>query len=443
MALITTNRYEMKRFILLISCMLFATHVLANSISSVRLWRAPDHTRLVFDLDSPIDYKLISLAEPDRLVLDISDTTLGTSLDDIELTNTPIVKIRYAGRNNNDLRVVLDLNNQVQPRSFLLKPNGDAGHRLVVDLNDIEGTAVVSEPARDPKLDEKRNVVVAIDAGHGGEDPGASGPTKSREKHVVLAIAKVLAEEINAQPGFEAVLVRKGDYYIKHKRRWEIARESRADLFISVHADAFTDPRAKGSSVYALSRKGTTSAMARFLADSENVDLAGEVNLGDQEEMVAKTLTDLVMTSSLVTSLDIGERIIGAMGKVTHMHSKRVELANFRVLKAPDIPSLLVETGFISNPSEEKKLNSSNHQKKLAKAITSGLKAYFESNPPMGTLLAWQREASEKAKHVVVRGDSLTSIASRYGVSMAALKKANNLNSNTIRIGQTLRIPSS
>jgi len=433
----------MKRVIVLFFGMLLALNSFANSVSSVRLWRAPDHTRLVFDLDNPIDYKLMTLASPDRLVIDISDTAIKASMRDIELQDSPILKIRHAKRNKNDLRVVLDLKTKVQPRSFLLKPNGDAGHRLVVDLNDIAKTQVPADPVRDPKLDEKRNIVVAIDAGHGGEDPGASGPSKTREKHVVLEISRVLAEEINARPGFEAVLVRKGDYYIKHKRRWEIARENRADLFISVHADAFTDPRAKGSSVYALSRKGTTSAMARFLADSENVDLAGEVNLGDQEEMVAKTLTDLVMTSSLVTSLDIGGRIIGAMGKVTHMHSKRVELANFRVLKAPDIPSILLETGFISNPGEEKKLTNKSHQKKLAKAITSGLESYFKSNPPIGTLLAWEREAAEREKHVVSRGDSLSSIASRYGVSLASLKQANNLKSNNIRVGQTLRIPHS
>jgi N-acetylmuramoyl-L-alanine amidase len=287
----------------------------------------------------------------------------------------------------------------------------------------------------------KRDIVVAIDAGHGGEDPGASGPSKTREKHVVLEIAKELKATIDGQPGFKAVLVRQGDYYVQHKRRWEIARENKADLFISIHADAFTDPRAKGSSVFALSRKGTTSAMARFLADSENVDLAGEVSLGDQEEMVAKTLTDLVMTSSLVASLDVGERIIGTMDDVTHLHSKRVELANFRVLKAPDVPSILIETGFISNPEEEKKLISKSHQRKLANAITEGVTSYFKSNPPMGTFLAWQREQTELNTHVVGRGESLTKIANSYGVTLDALKQANNLKKNTIHVGQKLRIP--
>lgn len=416
----------------------------ANDVSSVRLWRSPDNTRLVFDLASPVEYKIIPLSSPDRLVIDLKDATLKSSFKGIDLSETPIVKIRHAVRNKGDLRVVLDLKMAIQPRSFLLKPNGDAGHRLVVDLNDATSAKQSAEVVTtEPKNDARRDIVVAIDAGHGGEDPGASGPNKVREKHVVLAIAKQLAEQINRQPGYRAELVRKGDYYVKHKRRWEIAREKRADLFLSIHADAFTDPRAKGSSVYALSRKGTTSAMARFLADSENVDLAGEVSLGDHEEMVQKTLTDLVMTSSLVSSIDVGERIIKQMGGMTDLHSKRVELANFRVLKAPDIPSILVETGFISNPKEERKLSDKRHQQKLAEAITQGIKEYFEESPPMGTLVAWQKDNRNASEHVIQRGDTLSKIAALYDTSVAQLKRENALKNNVIHVGQTLRIPRS
>lgn len=431
----------MQRFLILLCALVFASHSFANNITSVRLWRSPEYTRLVFDVDAPVDYKIMTLSGPERIVIDLNSIALKTSLQDLSVAQTPIARLRSAKRGSADLRVVLDLEKVVKPRSFMLQPNGDAGHRLVLDLYDVSIAPQKVVEAESVVRDEKRDIVVAIDAGHGGEDPGASGPSKTREKHVVLEIAKELKAEIDQQAGFKAVLVRNGDYYIQHKRRWEIARENKADLFISIHADAFSDPRAKGSSVYALSRKGTTSAMARFLADSENVDLAGEVSLGDQEEMVAKTLTDLVMTSSLVASLDVGERIIASMDDVAHMHSKRVELANFRVLKAPDVPSILVETGFISNPEEEKKLTNKTHQRKLASAITQGVTGYFKRNPPMGTLLAWEREASERESHIVSRGESLTKIASNYGVSLDALKKANGLKNNTIRIGQKLRIP--
>ncbi len=420
-----------------------ASSAWANDVSSLRLWRSPDHTRLVFDLDQPVDYNIIPLSSPDRLVIDLADARLKASFKKLDLSDTPIVKIRHAKRNKGDLRVVLDLKTSVQPRSFLLKPSGDAGHRLVLDLNDVTTSKPSTVVASEPKPEARRDIVVAIDAGHGGEDPGASGPSKVREKHVVLAIAQKLADQLNRKPGFQAVLVRTGDYYVKHKRRWEIARENRADLFLSIHADAFTDPRARGSSVYALSRKGTTSAMARFLADSENVDLAGEVSLGDHEEMVQKTLTDLVMTSSLVSSIDVGERIIGKMGELTDLHSKRVELANFRVLKAPDIPSILIETGFISNPKEERKLSDKRHQQKLAQAITQGVMAYFEENPPMGTMLSWQKDNKNASEHVIQRGETLSKIASLYNTSVAQLKRENALKSNVIHVGKTLRIPRS
>lgn len=437
------RRVAMKTIITALLSLSFALSAWANDVSSVRLWRSPDNTRLVFDLDQPVEYKIIPLASPDRLVIDLNDARLKASFTSLDLSNTPIAKIRHATRNKGDLRVVLDLKNSVQPRSFLLKPSEDAGHRLVVDLNDVVKDKPAAVVASEPKADAKRDIVVAIDAGHGGEDPGALGPSKIREKHVVLAIAKQLAEEINRQPGYRAVLVRTGDYYLKHKRRWEIARENRADLFLSIHADAFTDPRARGSSVYALSRKGTTSAMARFLADSENVDLAGEVSLGDHEEMVQKTLTDLVMTSSLVSSIDVGERIIGQMGNMTDLHSKRVELANFRVLKAPDIPSILIETGFISNPKEETKLSDTKHQQKLAKAITRGVVDYFAESPPMGTLIAWQKDNQNGHEHVIRRGETLSKIAALYNTSVAQLKSENALKNNTIHVGQTLRIPRS
>jgi N-acetylmuramoyl-L-alanine amidase len=295
----------------------------------------------------------------------------------------------------------------------------------------------------------KRNIVIAIDAGHGGEDPGAIGPGKIYEKTVVLQIAKELQRQINAEKGFRAELVRTGDYFIPLRKRTEIARKKGADLFVSVHADAAPRSSAYGASVFALSDRGATSETARWLADSENrsdlIGGAGNVSLDDKDRMLAGVLLDLSMTASLSSSLNVGQKVLSNMGRITPLHKRRVEQAGFMVLKSPDIPSILVETGFISNPSEARKLQTRSHQQALARSIHSGVKQFFHENPPPGTYVAWLRDAGKIAagprEHVVRSGESLALLAQRYQVSLASLRSANGLKSDTIKIGQTLSIP--
>lgn len=415
----------------------------AAQVQAMRLWVAPDHTRVVFDLDSPVNYRLITLSNPDRLVIDLDQATMAAKADKLDLDNSPVRQVRHGRRDNEQLRVVFDLKQSVKPRSFLLPPQGDYGHRLVVDLQDPDKTATVVKSQRDFK--QFRDVVVAIDAGHGGEDPGASGPNRLREKHVVLAIAKELYQLLEQEPGYKPVLIRKGDYYVSLKGRRDLARKAQADLLVSVHADAFTDARAHGASVYALSKRGASSASARFLAEEANsADLVGGVTLSDKDDVLAGVLTDLSMTASLDASLTVGEEVLKEMGQSARLHSKRVEQAAFAVLKSPDIPSILVETGFISNPGEARKLASRRYQKRMAKHIFDGIDRWFRSSPPPGTRLAALRSGELKPReYVVVRGDTLSEIAARHNVTVNALRNHNSLAGNTIRIGQKLVIPAS
>ncbi len=452
----------------------------ATEVRSVRLWRAPDNTRLVFDLSGPVQHSVFTLAAPNRIVIDVSGATLATRLDQLSLSNTPITAVRSAQRSPTDLRLVLDLSATVAPKSFTLAPNQQYGHRLVVDLfddasgaappaqvappastaaNQTPATGTALPPAVTPSTSAsalppipggKRDIVVAIDAGHGGEDPGALGPGKKIfEKNVTLAISKELQRQINAEKGFRAELVRTGDYFIPLRKRTEIARKKGADLFVSIHADAAPRAAAFGASVFALSDRGATSETARWLADSENqsdlIGGAGNVSLDDKDRMLAGVLLDLSMTASLSSSLNVGQKVLSNMGSITPLHKRRVEQAGFMVLKSPDIPSILVETGFISNPNEANKLSSHSHQQALARSITTGVKQFFQQNPPPGTYIAWLRDTGKIApgprEHVVTSGESLALIAQRYQVSLAALRGANSLKSDTIKVGQTLSIP--
>ena len=441
----------------------------ASDVRSVRLWRAPDNTRLVFDLSGPVQHSVFTLTAPDRIVIDISGAKLATPLDKLALSNTPITAVRSAQRTPDDLRVVIDVSAQVTPKSFTLAPNQQYGNRLVVDLFDQPSDAAPSLPSTTtasqppvpvtptqappkaaPVPGGKRDIVIAIDAGHGGEDPGALGPTKGQfEKNVTLAIAKELQRQVNAQKGFRGELVRTGDYFIPLRKRTEIARKKGADLFVSIHADAAPRAAAFGASVYALSDRGATSETARWLADTENqsdlIGGAGNVSLEDKDRMLAGVLLDLSMTASLSSSLNVGQKVLGQMGQVTPLHKRRVEQAGFMVLKSPDIPSILVETGFISNPSEARKLHSAAHQQSLSRSIVTGVKQFFEQNPPPGTYIAWLRDNGKVAQgpreHRVASGESLALIAQRYQVSLASLRSANSLKSDVIKVGQTLQIP--
>ncbi|WDH38205.1 N-acetylmuramoyl-L-alanine amidase [Pseudomonas chlororaphis] len=440
----------------------------ATQVRSVRLWRAPDNTRLVFDLSGPVQHSVFTLTAPDRLVIDINGAALGGPLN-VSTANTPITAMRSAQRTPTDLRVVIDLKKAVTPKSFTLTPNAQYGNRLVVDLFDNPADAAPTPPPAPnvatvpavpvtptkpeiklpPAPAGKRDIVVVIDAGHGGEDPGASGSRGQHEKDVVLAIARELQRQINGLKGFRAELTRTGDYFIPLRGRTEIARKKGADLFVSIHADAAPSRAAFGASVFALSDRGATSETARWLADSENrsdlIGGAGNVSLDDKDRMLAGVLLDLSMTASLTSSLNVGQKVLSNIGRVTPLHKQRVEQAGFMVLKSPDIPSILVETGFISNANEASKLATVSHQQALARSISSGVRQFFQQNPPPGTYIAWLRDSGKIAQgprdHRVSPGETLAMIAVRYQVSAATLRSANNLSSDELKIGQTLTIP--
>ncbi|KDN99560.2 MULTISPECIES: N-acetylmuramoyl-L-alanine amidase [Pseudomonas] len=438
-----------------------------TQVKSMRLWRAPDNTRLVFDLSGPVQHSVFTLTAPDRLVIDINGATLAAPLS-VSTSNTPITSVRSAQRTPTDLRVVVDLKKSVTPKSFILAPNAQYGNRLVVDLFDQEADAapppptppVATTPAvpvtpaqpaikLPPVPNGKRDIVIAIDAGHGGEDPGASGSRGQHEKDIVLAIAKELQRQINTEKGFRAELTRTGDYFIPLRKRTEIARKKGADLFISIHADAAPSKAAFGASVFALSDRGATSETARWLADSENrsdlIGGAGNVSLDDKDRMLAGVLLDLSMTASLSSSLNVGQKVLGNMGRITPLHKQRVEQAGFMVLKSPDIPSILVETGFISNANEAAKLATPSHQQSLARSIHSGVRQFFQQNPPPGTYVAWLRDSGKIAQgpreHSVRPGETLAMIAVRYQVSVASLRSANSLKTDELKVGQHLNIP--
>jgi len=443
------------------SAMLAAAPV---TIKSVRIWAAPENTRVVFDLDGPVDHKVTTLDEPARMVIDFEEAALLNKLPGPVTADRFISSLRNSTQDRG-LRIVLDLKKSSKVRSFQLPPNEKYSHRLVVDIYDETSKQVASEtkqvvseteqvamlqpavssspqpnntPA--PADSSAREVVIAIDAGHGGDDPGSIGPSGTHEKVISLKIAKKLAEKINRVNGMRAVLIRDGDYFISLRDRIRKARQHKADLFVSIHADAFKDPRVSGSSVYVLSQRGASSEHAKWLAARENAaDLIGGVKLEDKDNVLASVLLDLSQTASLEASIDVAERVLGGLKKVGNVHKKRVESAAFAVLKSPDIPSLLIETAYISNPKEEKKLLSAAFQDTLTNAILDGLVGYFRLRPPENTIIALNREQ----EHVITRGDTLSGIAERYRVSLNTLRQANGLRNDRIRIGQKLTIPTS
>ncbi|MFL1406055.1 N-acetylmuramoyl-L-alanine amidase [Marinobacter sp. M1N3S26] len=440
------------RLLVVAALLLSPVAVSATEVEGARIWPAPDHTRLVFDTRSQVRHTIFSLENPSRLVIDMEDTSLDADLDQLDLSDSPVRRIRSAPRNGNDLRVVLDLEKDIKPRSFLLEPNQQYGHRLVVDLiqEDRESLDSLTKPIVRDQSDSKRDIIVVIDAGHGGEDPGAIGPSGTREKDVVLAMARRLEALIDSKPGYEARLTRTGDYYIDLRRRILLARKHKADLFVSVHADAFRSPQPNGASVFALSQRGATSETARWLARSENrsdlIGGEGGVTLGDKDDVLAGVLLDLSMTASINASVGVGGYILEELGGVTRLHKPGVEQAAFVVLKSPDIPSILVEAGFISNPREERNLTSSAHQEKIAQAVFEGINAYFNNVPPPGTLLAWQNRqegGGAVTEYRVQRGDTLSAVARRNQVTVEALKRVNGLTDDVVMVGQTLQIPSS
>ena len=385
--------------------LLLALPAWAQEPTAARLWPSPDYTRLAIESHGTIEYRYFQLGDPDRLVIDLHDVTPNAVLDKLPAAvqaDDPFVSSIRVGLNRPGVtRVVLALKAAVKPSVFNLPPNGSYGNRLVVDLYPAQGKrfsaaqilqgqdteAASAAPQAPPAVPRQRKVVIVIDPGHGGEDPGATGPDGVHEKTVTLAIAKRIKALINKQPGMKAYLTRNGDYFIPLGERVKIARELNADVFVSIHADsAPPGVVAEGTSVYALSEKGATSVAARWLAKNENAsDLMGGVNLDVKDKYLRRTLFDLSQTATINDSLKLGHDVLDAVAKMNPLHYSTVEQAAFAVLKAPDIPSILVETAYISNPVEERQLADPAYQEKLAKAIVAGLTDYVEHQP------SWER----------------------------------------------------
>lgn len=409
----------------------------ATNVKDIRLSSHDGYVRLVFDLDKSVDHSIFTLKDPERIVLDLKNTKMTHGMVDRVGANSLIRRIRSGVQNNDDLRVVFDLQHGVKPRSFLLGPSGKSGHRLVLDLHN-ENEELADTKQTDSTNKQLRDVIIAIDAGHGGRDPGATGKKGTQEKTVTLQMAQRLEKKINQQKGMKAVLIRKNDRYLHLRDRINKARDNHADMMISLHADSFPDPRARGSSIYALSVDGATSETAKLLAEKENAAdmLFGDVNLAVEDEMVKEVLFDLSLTGNIQSSLDIGDEILQQIKYVNRVHKKQVQQAGFAVLKAPNIPSVLLETAFISNPREEKNLKSSAHQKKVANAVSKGVTNYFARKAPPGTWLS-----ASAAEYKVKSGDTLDSIAKKYKTSIENLRARNAMYTSSLNAGQVLKIP--
>ena len=491
----------------------------ASDVRDARVWAGPDYTRVVFDLSGPAKYKLSQ--NGDQIVLDLADSRVAGKL-------APSAQGLFKGLNSapqgDGLRLTASVAPNSQPKSFLLGPSGQSGYRLVLDLYPGNGQAPAKSAAPDEAgdtavasskpvptssnastvadkdddapapvvinasskltsrkgvttrqaavlLNSQRQVVVAVDAGHGGKDQGAHGPNGVLEKDVTLAVARVLAAQINRQPGMKAILTRDGDYFIPLKQRYEIARQNQADLFVAIHADSYPGSDAKGASVWVLSPRGKSSVAAQMLADRENSsDLIGGVSLAAENDGLASVLLDMQQGWAVQASETVAQNVLNALSAIGPTHRGYVEHANFVVLRSPDVPSILVETAFISNPTEEHKLRDPTHQQQLATAIMDGVKGYFMNSPPPGTWFAMEAarrkgmlpasndavdksdtiaSASEPADadardlHRVATGETLRSIAKQYGVSVDSLKSVNGINSNSVRTGTMLVIPNS
>lgn len=433
-------------FITCVAC-LVAPFAQAVDLQSVRSSADQDSSRVVLEFSGKPQFSHFNLNNPSRLVLDITNLNVKTlsPLDSID--DSRIQRIRSSIRGNGR-RLVFDLSGEYRSNVFALGPKGRYPHRLVVDVVGYVAGEKASSRSSPPNetaepLVEKRDIVVAIDPGHGGKDPGASSYGVV-EKRVVLQIAKRLARRFQSEPGYRAVLTREDDRYIQLKDRPRIAREAGADFFISIHADSFPKNRnVRGTGVYALSLRGANSELSRWLQNTENADdLAGGVDLGDVDNDTRQVLLNMSMESAIRISKQAGEGVLSDLKDAGRVHKKRLGLANFVVLRSPDIPSLLIETGFLSNRSDAKRLSISREQEKIAAAIFEGIKRYFEKSPPANTFVAWRKQNADQRMIIEVkRGDTLSEIAARYGLSLQALKELNGLETNVIHLGQKLEVP--
>jgi N-acetylmuramoyl-L-alanine amidase len=362
--------------------------VFAVDVRAVRLWAGPDSTRVVLDLSGSAQHSLSVLHNPERVVLDVTGAHLAKGAHAAPAGVGDVKQVRMAHRPSGELRLVFDLSKPIQAKSFLTTPNAHYGYRLVIDLGGSAPRIDKPVKVRHAPADA-RDLIIAIDAGHGGEDPGAIGKNGTREKDVVLAIARELAQKINAETGMRAVLTRNGDYFVPLRDRMRRARAQQADLFVSIHADSILDRSIDGSSVYILSQKGATDEASRWLAERENAsDLIGGVSLDDKSDVLASVLLDLSQSAALNASHVAAERVLHELTQAGEVRKHEVQQARFMVLKSPDIPSMLVETAYISNPQEEQRLRTPVHQAKLAAAIHQGVHDYFYANPPAGTRVA-------------------------------------------------------
>lgn len=447
-------RSYLERALIVLVLSLLGGNVYANVLQGVRVWPSPDETRVVLDLKTEVAFSYFTLGSPERLVVDLKSTSLATKLPLLVTDSVILTKIRPSSPPQSDtFRLVLELKNKSTPQLFKLAPTpgGQYGHRLVIDLphrkinppsaSTSKSNTTVSRDAS--QLIGTADIIVAIDAGHGGEDPGSIGPTRKFEKDVTLSVSKKLADQINAVPGMKAVLTRSGDYFVNLNKRTEIARKSKAHLLVSIHADAFHTPQPRGASVFVLNTRRANTEIARWVENheqqSELLGGAGEVLAKtNNDRNVSQTLLDLQFSHSQKEGHKVASNILREMGKVAHLHKSEPVNASLAVLKSPDIPSVLVETGFISNPVEERLLFQRSHQDKLARAMAKALVQYFEENPPEGTLFA---NRGKTQQHQVQRGESLSVIAQKYGASVQAIMQANQLKNSRLAVGQRLTIP--
>lgn len=449
---------------------------------------------VAFDLNGEPHYRYFTLKNPNRLVVDFENTAAPPAMQQPPADHPLVLGVRSALRNKTDLRVVMELNadakvvaiSKGQSVQLQFDVSASPAPVAVVAQPAAKSTAIagkkekvitaVSTADSKPARTKGRDIVIAIDAGHGGKDVGAQGGHGTQEKDVVLAIAKRLESAVNRQPGMKAVMIRKGDYFVKLHDRVRIARDARADLFVSIHADAFDDASAHGASVYTLANKGASSQMAQTLADSENAsDRAGGVAGGGHDDMLASVLMDLSNKAAKEASQHVGSKVLKSVNSAGHVHRKNVQKAGFVVLKSP-IPSILVETAFISNPEEEQRLNSRAYQDKMASAVFGGIVAHFKQYAPANTLFAQLQKSGKsatrvavretesepvvvktnvaavdrvitasaaKTKHVISNGETLSGIAQQYGVSMRELRHANGMEDGQVKVGQVLQIPRS
>jgi N-acetylmuramoyl-L-alanine amidase len=412
-----------------------------STVENVRIWSESNKTRVVLDLSQSVQHSIFTLRGPDRVVIDLKDSRLAQALTAMPQGAGVVRSIRSAVRADGQLRVVLDLNTAVRSRTFTAGPNATYGDRLVIDLQETGGPATVKRAS--DAYRPGRDIVIAIDAGHGGHDPGSVGRS-AKEKDIVLSVSKELARRVNAEPGMRAVLIRDRDVFIDLKDRVRIAQQHDADLFISVHADAFPDTRANGASVFALNLDRADRVQRETLSrrDRETVKV-GDVVLNDKDPVLASVLYDLSQNAALSASNEVGNHVSKQLSRVAKMHSHKVKEKSLAVLTSAEVPSILIETGFISNPGEEKKLRDKAYQGRLANAVLAGIRDYFYTNPPTDTQIAMdlRRQPAKQVRYVVARGDTVSEIAARYNVRAADIRRANKLSSDKIRVGQTLSIP--